>query len=233
MLEGDTKRDIDPIPGPSSADWFAGIITAAVSGIPQWWAAPAAVLFSLITAPLLNSRREEWWEEIRQELNEMHRRIDKLTPEALSKDEVFVSALAQATQAAMRTHEPEKREALKNGIVHMAVNAVVGTGPSAVLRRPIRGDLELMFLNMIDNFTATHLQVLRCCERPTSAGVERFRNDRDLSDQAIIDLLNRGLIKDTRAYAARGRDSDDALIVNRWDISNLGQRFLAFVSKIG
>jgi hypothetical protein len=77
------------------------------------------------------------------------------------------------------------------------------------------------------------LQVLRCCEHPTSAGVERFRNDRDLSDQAIIDLLNRGLIKDTRAYAARGRDSDDALIVNRWDISNLGQQFLTFVSKIG
>jgi hypothetical protein len=50
----------------------------------------------------------------------LHRRIDKLTPEALSKDEVFVSALAQATQAAMRTHEPEKREALKNGIVHVA-----------------------------------------------------------------------------------------------------------------
>ena len=126
MLGDDTKRDIDPIPGPSSADWFAGIITAAVSGIPQWWAAPAAVLFSLIAAPLLNSRREEWWEEIRQDLNELHRRIDKLTPEALSKDEVFVSALAQATQAAMRTHEPEKREALRNGILHVAVNAVVG-----------------------------------------------------------------------------------------------------------
>jgi hypothetical protein len=144
-----------------------------------------------------------------------------------------VSAFAQATQAAMRTHEPEKREALKNGIVHVAVNAVAGTGPSAVLRRPIRGDLELMFLNMIDNLTATHLQVLRLCEHPTSAGVERFRNDRDLSDQAIIDLLNCGLIKDTRAYAARGRDSDDALIVNRWDISNLGQQFLVFVSKVG
>ena len=55
----------------------------------------------------------------------MHRRIGNLTPEALSKDEVLVSALAQVTQAAMRTYEPEKREALKNGIVH---GALVQTG---------------------------------------------------------------------------------------------------------
>jgi hypothetical protein len=133
---------------------------------------------------------------------------------------------------ANQTAEPEKREALKNGIVHVAVNAVVGPGPSAVAIRPIRSDLELMFLNMIDNFTATHLQVLRHCAHETSEAVERFRRDRDLSDQAVIDLVNRGLIKDTRAYAARGRDSEEALIINRWDVSSLGDLFLWFISPV-
>jgi hypothetical protein len=228
----DEKRaDIANMPGPSAADWFAGLVTAGMSGIPTWWAAPAAVLFSfiIITAPLLNSGREEWWEDVRQQLNEL-RKIDALTPEALSKDKVFVAAIAQATQAALRTYETEKRQALRNAVVHIAVNAVAGSGPSTVVHPPIRSDLELIFLNMIDGFTATHLQVLRNCAHPTPECIERFRRDRDLSDQVIIDLLSRGLIKDTRPYAARGRDSVEALVVNRWDVSPLGEQFLRFIS---
>lgn len=231
MLD-DKRPGIDPMPGPSAADWFVGIVTAGIAGVPMSWAAPAAVLFSLITAPLLGSGREEWWEEVRLELNELHRRIDALTPEVLSKDKVFVAAMAQATQAALRTYEKEKREALKNAVVNVAVNAVVGTYIDAVVRPPIRSDLELMFLNMIDNFTASHLQVLRHCAGRSTESVERFRRDRDLSDQAIIDLLNRGLIKDTRPYAARGRDSFEALIVHHWDVSPLGEQFLRFISPI-
>ena len=38
------------------------------------------------------------------------------------------------------------------------VREATGSRPGAVLRRPIRSDLELMFLNLIDNFTVTHLQ---------------------------------------------------------------------------
>lgn len=232
MLDDERRKDIDPLPGPSSIDWFAGISLAAISGIPHPWSAPAAVLFSLITTPFLTSTRADWWEQVRLDLNELHRKIDKLTPEALANDPVFVAALAHATMAAMRTPEPEKREALKNGLVHVAVNAVVATGPTALTVRPIRTDIELMFLNLIDNFTATHLQVLRHCANQTSAGVEKFRKDSDLSDQAIMDLLNRGLIKDTRAYAARGRDTGEALIINQWDVSSLGKQFLTFISKV-
>ena len=71
-------------------------------------------------------------------------------------ERVFVAAIAQATQAALRTHEAEKREALKNAVVHVAINAVVGTRSGVVGDAPIRSYLEIMFLNMVDNFTATH-----------------------------------------------------------------------------
>jgi hypothetical protein len=232
VLDDDKRKDIDPLPGPSNVDWFAGIVAAGISGIPHWWSAPAAVLFSLVTAPLLSSSREEWLEELRLDLNELQRKVDKLTPEVLSKDSVFVAALAQATLAAMRTPEPEKREALKNAVVHVAVNAVVGTGPSPLATQPIRSDLELMFLGLIDSFTAIHLKVLRHCATVTSDGIERLRKDRDLSDVAVTDLVARGLLKDSRAYAARGRDTPDALIVDRWDVTNLGKQFLAFISKV-
>ena len=232
MLEDDKRRDIDPLPGPSSVDWFAGMTLAAISGIPHPWSAPAAVLFSLITTPFLTSTREDWWEQVRLDLNELHRKVDKLTPEALSNNPMFVAALAQATLAAMRTPEPEKREALKNAVVHVAVNAVVGDGPSAIATQPIRSDLELMFLSLIDNFTAMHLNVLRHCANVTPDGRDRLRKDRDLSDVAVTDLVARGLLKDTRAYTARGRDTIDALIVDRWDVTNLGKQFLTFISKV-
>lgn len=227
MLEDELSSELEPIPEPSAADWFTGIVTTGVSGIPRWWAAPAAALFSLLTAPLLSRRREEWFERLRLKLNELQRTITKLTPEALSKDENFISALAQATQAALRTHEPEKLEALQNAVVTVA---------RGVITRPpdFDADLELMFLNLLDNFTPTHLCVLRFCEdRSNSAEMERLRRQRDLSDQAVMDLLNRGLIRDTRPYVARNRDSYDALIVKNWEVGSLGKRFLRFISRTG
>jgi uncharacterized membrane protein len=233
MVPEDSPKHIDPLPGPTNADWFAGLVMAGISGIPHPWAVPAAVLFSLITAPILNSGREEWLEEVRLSLNELNRKIDSLTPEALSNDKVFVAALAQATMAALRTSESEKQEALKNGVVHVAIGAVLGHGPNTVIPDPVRSDLELMFLNIIDNFTATHLQVLRHCVNPAGPTLEKFRRDHDLSDQAIVDLLARGLIRDTRSIAARGRDDGEALIIHHWEISNLGKQFLRFISKVG
>jgi hypothetical protein len=70
-------------------------------------------------------------------------------------------------------------------------------------------------------------------EQRAGPTLEKFRRDSDLSDQAIIDLLARGLIRDTRPYSARGRDEGEALIIHRWDISNLGKQFLQFISKVG
>lgn len=46
-----------------------------------------------------------------------------------------------------------------------------------------------------------------------------------------MDLLSRGLIRDTRPYAARNRESDDALVINDWDVSSLGKQFLDLVSN--
>lgn len=89
-----------------------------------------------------------------------------------------------------------------------------------------------MFLNALDNLTAMHLRVLRACEHPSIQERDALRAKRNLSDQAIIDFLNRVLIRDTRAYAARNRDSHDALIVEHWEISHLGKKFLEFISHL-
>jgi hypothetical protein len=53
-----------------------------------------------------------------------------------------VAALAQATQAALRTYEMEKRQALKNAVVHVAVRVVVVSGASTIPQLAIGSDLE-------------------------------------------------------------------------------------------
>src|SRR5579862_472992 len=115
LLPPSTTR-LDALPEQTNVDWFAGLATAGVAGIPTWWSAPATVLLSMVTAPLLSRRRDDWFEVLRLAFNDLSRRVEGLTPEALSKNEAFVSAIAQATQTAMKTHSKEKLEALRNAV---------------------------------------------------------------------------------------------------------------------
>lgn len=97
MVDDDLPPNLEPLPQQSAIDWASGIVAAGISSVPQWWAAPAAVIFGMITAPLLSKRREEWFEELRLEINDLRRKVDSLTPEALSKNELFISVLVQAS----------------------------------------------------------------------------------------------------------------------------------------
>ncbi len=50
----------------------------------------------------------EWGEALRLRLNELSQKVAGLTPEALAASDPFISAFAQATQAALKTHHAEK-----------------------------------------------------------------------------------------------------------------------------
>ncbi len=89
------------------------------------------------------------------EFERPERLVAGLTPEALSKNEAFVSALAQATQSAMKTNS-EKLEALRNAVLNIAL----GNSPA--------DDLQAIFLNLVDSFTTVHLQLLRLYLHPNS-----------------------------------------------------------------
>jgi hypothetical protein len=149
----------------------------------------------------------------------MEGKIDGFRFDDLGKNEQFVSATLQATQAALRTHQSEKLAALQNAVV----NAAVGKAPS--------DDLQLVFLSLVDSFTPTHLKILHLFQHPDAALREEFRRQRDLSDQVVRDLNDRGLINDTRPYAARNRDDPESLVFHRWDVTNLGKQFLAFIKS--
>ena len=98
----------------------------------------------------------------------------------------------RASQAALKTHHTEKLEALRNAVL----NAAAGSGPSE--------DLQTAFLSFVDSFTPAHIHVLCFFERRESAALEQLSRRRAVTDQVVRDLESRGLIADTRAYAARG-----------------------------
>jgi hypothetical protein len=208
---------IEPVPEPTAVDHFFGIAKAAVSGIPVL-GSPAAELFGMITAPILGRRRDEWFEELRLRLNELSRKVEGLS-EALTED-AFVSALAQATHVALRTHQAEKLEALRNAVLNVAV----GRSPS--------DDLQLIFLNLVDSFTPTHLQVLKQFVRRDSEIITRLRERQpELIDLAVRDLRDRSLLRDARLYAARNRDfPPGSLIAQDFQITDFGKQFLDFIT---
>lgn len=84
-----------PIPQQGAVDYFAQIVQLGISAIPDWGGA-AAQLFGMIAAPLLGQRRDAWFEELRAQMNELSRKVDGLTIQALAHNEQFVSATLQA-----------------------------------------------------------------------------------------------------------------------------------------
>jgi hypothetical protein len=177
-----------------------------------------AELVGLLSSPVAQ-RRDAWLEDLARRLLDLEGRVDGFRFDDLGQNEQFVSATLQATQAALRTHQSEKLAALLNAVLNVAL----AVAPSE--------DLQLVFLNLVDSFTPTHLKILRFFQHRETTVLEGFRRQRDLSDQAVRDLEGRGLIKDTRPYIARNRDVPESLVTYQWDVTNLGKHFLEFITS--
>jgi hypothetical protein len=209
----------DPLPGaPTLKDHRFALIKGGLSSLPFVGGALAEEMGLLLITPLAR-RRYEWWADVARRLHEVEARVAGFRFEDLGSNERFVSAMVQATQSATKTHRKEKLEALRNAILNIAL----GHSPT--------DDLQAIFLSLVDSFTPVHLEVLRYFQHRNDFDLGRFRTERYVSDQATMDLLSRGLVLDTRPYAARGRDSDEALVYYDWRVSDLGKQFIELISN--
>lgn len=110
-------------------------------------------LFGLLSSPVAQ-RRDAWLEDLARCLHDLEEKVAKFHLDDLEHNEKFVSATLQATQAAMKTHQREKREALRNAVLNVAL----GHEPET--------DRQTLFLSLIDRFTVLHLAVLRAFADP-------------------------------------------------------------------
>jgi hypothetical protein len=178
----------------------------------------------MITAPLLGRRRDEWFEELRLRLNELSMKVDGLTIESMARNEQFVSAVAQATQAALRTHSSEKRDALRNAVLNVAS----GTAPEEYL--------QSVFLNLVDSFTVTHLHLLALFNAGRQVRIadapEWLRSG--IGFQLAKELLDRGLLE-TQSHLTVDPHKlivgKDGVYTFHAQLSGLGNQFLSFISE--
>ena len=160
-----------PLPSnPELADHRTAVIKGALGAIPVLGNVFAEEL-GLLLAPPLTQRRDAWLEDLARRLKDLEGRIDGFRFEDLASNEQFVSATVQATQAAVKTHQKEKLEALRNAVMNVALDNKPQDAHQAV------------FLDLVDRFTPLHLKLLRFFQDPDghikSRGVqippERFR----------------------------------------------------------
>jgi hypothetical protein len=120
---------------------------AGLSAIPIV-GGPAAEIFAAIVQPPLERRRNEWIRDLGDRIEQLEKE-GRIHAEELQHNEPFVDTALQATTIALRNHQGEKREALRNAVL----NAALPGAPAA--------DLQHFFLGLVDQFTTWHLRILR------------------------------------------------------------------------
>lgn len=228
------KLDKTTPPKENAADTAHALAKAGISAIPGI-GGPAAELFSLVIAPPINKRRQEWMESVADALHELEKKTESFKIEDLSKNEAFVTCVMHATTAAIKNHQKEKLEALKNAVLNTA------------LKRAPEDDVQLMFLEFVDTLTPWHLRLLKFFDGPqewvekhkimmpsfSACGIgtiienafPELRGRRDFYDQLGKDLHARGLIGSPNFHV-----TGTFAGIFRRGTTDFGRSFIAFIS---
>jgi hypothetical protein len=211
---------------------------AIVSAVPVA-GGPLQVLFENVFSAPIEKRKQAWLEQLAEVVTEVQQKVDGLTPEKLATNEVFITVAMQASQIAIRNHQQEKLEALRNAVLNSA------------LPNPPEEDEQIIFLRLIDQLAPWHLRILTLLSGPEqwmarnnvqnpgwSAGgvstvIEHCLPDlsgkRDIYDQIVRDLQAEGLVG--QGQFLHMTITGHGMLESR--IADRGKRFLKFISAPG
>ena len=128
------------------------LVKAGIASIPVVGAA-ASELFTVILASPLEKRRAEWMNDVAEHLKELEEG-GALNLKDLQNNETFITTVMQASQTAIRNHQSEKREALRNAVLN-----------SALPHAP-EESIQQYFITLIDTFTVEHIRLLDLFKDP-------------------------------------------------------------------
>jgi hypothetical protein len=220
-------------PKASGSDRVHAIAKGLIGAIPAV-GSPLAEVFALAFGAPLESRRVAWMESIADLINEVADRVDGITVESLTRDEAFVSMVLAITAVAVRTHQQEKLEALRNAVAH----AAIGTVPDY--------DERAMLLHILERLTPLHLAVIRFFDEPRAdetivrrfedtmgslgpvmeAGVPALAGRKAIHDLIWKELVAAGLIQNS---TLGGMMTGSGLLTRR--TTELGRQLIEFISR--
>jgi hypothetical protein len=197
---------------------------------------PLAVTLSTAMNWKYTRRLDAWMEDLAEAITDLQNRDDGLSFEELADDDAFADAVITAARAAQATHREEKLTALRNGVL----NTLGPNAPSL--------DEQARFLRLVEEFTPAHLRLLAFLNDPGKTFDDAGRVRPDLLAGGRGNLLEDAMpeFKDRRNwYDLLDRDLGAAGLTNHGGLhvtqggsslwhsatSELGQRFLAFISK--
>jgi len=230
--EQDIVKDLEP----SAGDYAHAGVRAGLSTAP-FVGGPLVEFFTMVIAPPLAIRRDAWLIEIFTRLKKLEDEIEGFDIENLAKNENFISTLLYATQVAMRTHQKEKLDALRNAVV------------SSAIRPTIDENLQIMFLNLVDRYTRWHLILLQFSDNPRRYGKDRgiqypmwssggfgdvveftfkeLKAKQSFYDQIIKVMISDGLLQD--GSYLHGGMSEKGMFESR--TTEMGKEFLIFIKN--
>lgn len=208
---------------------------AIVSAVPVA-GGPLQVAFeNVFTAPI-ERRKALWLEELVGVIEEIHRRVDGLEARDLGQNEAFVTTVMHSSQIALRNHQSDKLDALRNAVLHSGLPGA----PS--------DDEQAIFVRLIDELTPWHLRILVFLDDPerwmgnrgvsnpgwgmggVSTVLEHCFPDlvgrRELYDQMVRDLQSAGLA--AAGSYLHATMTGQGMLASR--TTGIGKRFLAFIT---
>lgn len=129
---------------------------ASASLIPGASYAIGLIVERFVAAPL-QKRRDQWFTKVGEGLRDLQDRLQDFDPSMLDENDDFISAVAEATAAAVRTAKEEKIEALRNGVLNIAKGLQIDD----ILRGA--------FFGYIERFSPAHARVLKLLADPSSS----------------------------------------------------------------
>jgi hypothetical protein len=210
-----------PLPKPTFEDAEHAGLRALVSMIPFVGGA-GTELMNLMSSPI-SVRRDEWLEDLERRLFDLEGKVEGFQFVNLQRNEEFISATLQATVAAVRTHQSEKRDALRNAVLNVAVGATPGV-------------YQGFFLSLVDSLTPMHLSMLKQFQRQQNVSIADAPGwlKSNVASQVAADLLDRGLIGPRNNAVVPNRRE---LIIGRDGVYSfeasltwMGSEFLKFIT---
>ncbi len=221
----DEKRDITKPPEKSNGDLVHTTVRTIASAIPG-----GSELVNAIVAPPIEKRRDEWIQSIAELLTELNKRLEGFDPSDLIKNESFISTFLEASTIAMKTHQKEKLEALRNAVQNSAL-------PDAP-----EDNIQSMYLKLIDSLTPYHIFLLKffffsnesITTKKTSLkayewvfeAIPGIGNKIDLARKLIEDLKNEFLLEITSQPLVM---TQGGLFGSR--VTDFGRGFLIFIKS--
>ncbi len=201
------------------------------SAVP-FFGAPVIELMNMLVIPKLQQRRDSWLQELGERVKKLEEE-GKINYEKLQKDDVFIDIAMKVTEVAIKTHQKEKLDALRNALINTSLNY-----PSIDI------SLKQIFINYIDIFTVWHIKLLGLFNNPkiyeqqfqhiySSSLIEiiegvypELKGKSDLYKSICKDLYSKDLINTESISAMMTKDG---LFVRR--TTNIGLLFLQFIEE--